>query len=170
MDKLAKIIDWILRIVGGISIVVTILNLFLKDYEYSENVKLISQPDEEELNKCKSYQEYPNDPSAIEKTLFVPLSCRVKTLKLYEVEFKNNKIRKAKLVKKFENLEPYQGVLFNVSRGCAMPQYMLEWKIDYGYIGSSILYCNGFNGNQNEIIVKYNHSVFSKIRKFLSLK
>lgn len=171
MEIILEVIDWILRITGLGSIIIIIINLFIKDYEYMENVEMISHPTEEELNKCKVYQEYPNIENAIEKTLFYPINCKVKVLKLYEVKITNRgKIKKGKLVNKFKNIEPYRGILFNVTRGCAVPVDMLEWKIDYGYKASVPLDANGFNGNENERTIKYTYGIISKIRKLLMIK
>ena len=74
METILEIIDWILRITGFCSLIIVFINLFIKDYEYLENVEIISQPTEEELNKCKVYQEYPNIENAIERTLFYPIN------------------------------------------------------------------------------------------------
>lgn len=171
METILEIIDWILRITGFCSLIIVFINLFIKDYEYLENVEIISHPTEEELNKCKVYQEYPNIENAIERTLFYPISCKVKVLKLYEVRISNRgKIKKEKFVRKFKNIEPYRGILFNVTRGCAVTVYMLEWKIDYGYKASVTLDANGFNGNENEKTIKYTYGIISKIRKLLMIK
>lgn len=171
MEVVLEIIDWILRITGLGSIIIILINLFIKDFEYIDNVKIIANPTENELNECKIYEEYPSEENAIERTLFMPLSCKVKSLKLREVKIaKNGKIKNGKRIKKFKRLEPYHGVLFNVTRGCAVPIYLLEWKIEYGYKGKSVLYANGFNGNENELIIKYSYGVISKIRKILMIK
>ena len=61
-------------------------------------------------------------------------------------------------------------MLFNIIRGCVAPTYLLEWKIDYGYKAKEELYSNGFNGNENEMIIKYRYGIISKIRKILMLK
>lgn len=171
MEVALEIIDWILRITGLGSIVVILINLFIRDCEYLDNVKIIANPSENELNECKYYEEYCEEENVYENTLFMPLSCNVKILKLYSLKLtENGKLKKDKLVKKFKKLEPYHGVLFNVTRSCGAPNYLLEWKIDYGYKGKEELYCNGFNGNENEMIIKYNYGVISKIRKILMLK
>ena len=171
MEVILEIIDWILRITGLGSIIIILINLFIKDFEYIDNVKIIANPTENELNECKSYEEYSSEENAIERTLFMPLSCKVRSLKLREVKIgKNGKIKNGKEIMKFKRLEPYHGVLFNVIRGCAIPKYLLEWEIEYGYKGKSVLYANGFNGNENELIIKYNYGIISKIRKILMLK
>ena len=171
MEVVLEVIDWILRITGLASIVIILINLFIKDCEYLSNVKIIANPTEDELNECKSYEEYCEEENICENTLFIPLSCNVKVLKLYSVKIsEKGKIKKDKLVKKFKNLEPYHGVLFNIIRGCAAPTYLLEWKIDYGYKGKEELYSNGFNGNEDEVVIKYNYGIISKIRKILMLK
>lgn len=38
MEVVLEVIDWILRITGLASIVIILINLFIKDYEYLENV------------------------------------------------------------------------------------------------------------------------------------
>lgn len=171
MEVALYVIDWILRITGLASIVIILINLFISDYEYLTNVKIIANPNESELNECKCYEEYREEENIYENTLFMPLSCNVKVLKLYSVKIsEKGKLKKDKLVKKFKNLEPYHGVLFNIIRGCASPTYLLEWKIDYGYKGKEELYSNGFNGNENEMIIKYSYGIISKIRKILLIK
>ncbi len=171
MEVILEIIDWILRITGLVSIIIISINLFIKEYEYIDNVKIIANPTENELNECKIYEEYISEEKSVEKTLFIPLSCDIKSLKVRKVKIVNNgKIKKGKVIKKFKRLEPYHGVLFNVTRGCAAPSYLLEWKIEYGYKGELILCANGFNGNENENIIKYNYGLISKIRKILLVK
>ena len=171
MEVALEIIDWILRITGLASIVVILVNLFIRDCEYIDNVKIIANPSEKELNECKYYEEYCEEENSYENTLFMPLSCNVKVLKLYSLKLtEKGKLKKDRLVKEFKRLEPYHGVLFNITRSCGAPTYLLEWKIDYGYKGKEELYSNGFNGNENEMIIKYNYGVISKIRKILMLK
>ena len=171
MEAVLETIDWILRITGLASIIIVLINLFIKECEYIDNVKIIANPSENELNECKYYEEYCEGENLQENILFMPLSCDVKVLKLYSVKInKKGKLKKDKLVKKFKNIEPYHGVLFNIIRGCAVPTYVLEWKIDYGYKGEEELYSNGFNGNENEMIIKYSYGIISKIRRILMLK
>lgn len=171
MEVVLNVIDWILRITGLGSMIIIAINIFIKEYEYLENVEIISNPTNKELNNCKVYSEFLNEEKTIERTLIIPISCRIKTLKLFEVKLSNKgKVKKGKLVKRFKNIEPYNGILLNVSRGCAAPQYMIEWKIDYGYKANVILYCNAFNGNENEKVIKYNYGLISKIRKILMIK
>ena len=161
----------VLRITGFASIIKIVINLFIRDFEYINNVKIISNPTKEELNRCKAYEEYNAEEKNHENTLFIPLSCNVKVLKLYSVKISNKgMLKKGKLVKKYKNLEPYDGVLFNITRGCAVPNYLIEWKIDYGYKARELLDSNGFNGNNNEEIIKYNYGIISKIRKILMIK
>ena len=171
MQTILEIIDWILRITGLASIIIILTNLFIKDCEYINNVKIIANPTEDELNKCKTYEEYGEEEKSHENTLFIPLSCNVKVLKLYSLKLtEDGKLKKDVLIKKYKNLEPYHGVVFNIMRTCAAPNYLLEWKMDYGYKGKEELSYNGFNGNDNEEIIKYSYGIISKIRKILMLK
>ncbi len=171
MEVILEVIDWILRITGLSSIIIILINLFFKDSEYLDNVKIIVNPTEEELNKCKDYDEYGNKEESHENTLFIPLSCNVKVLKLYSLKLtEDGVLKKDLLIKKFKNLEPYHGVVFNIMRTCAASSYLLEWKVDYGYKGEELLSYNGFNGNDNVEIIKYNYGIISKIRKILMLK
>ena len=93
------------------------------------------------------------------------------SVKLYSLKLtEDGNLKKDVLIKKYKNLEPYHGVVFNIMRTCAAPNYLLEWKIDYGYKGKEELSYNGFNGNDNEEIIKYSYGIISKIRKILMLK
>ena len=171
MEIFLQVIDWILRITGLASIIIILINLFINDFEYIDNVKIIANPTEEELNKCKNYEEYSEEEKSYENTLFLPLSCNVKVLKLYSLKLtEEGKLKKEALIKKYKNLEPYYGVIFNAMRTCAAPRYLLEWKIDYGYKGKEIVQYNGFNGNDDKEIVKYHYGFISKIRKILMIK
>ena len=103
MKIASEIIDWILRITGLGSIVFILINLFIKDCEYLDNVKIIANPSENELNECKYYEEYYEEKNLYENTLFMPLSCNVKVLKLYSLKLtENGKLKKDKLIKKFK--------------------------------------------------------------------
>ena len=51
MEVILEIIDWILRITGLVSIIIISINLFIKEYEYIDNVKIIANPTENELNE-----------------------------------------------------------------------------------------------------------------------
>ena len=171
MKYVIETIDWILRITGLAFTIIILINLFIKECEYIDNVKIIANPTEDELNECKIYEEYISEEKSIERTLFIPLSCNIKSLKIRKVKITNNgKVKKGKVIKEFKRLEPYHGVLFNTIRGCTIPSYLLEWKIEYGYKGESILCTNGFNSNENENIIKYNYGLISKIRKILLIK
>ena len=94
MEVILEIIDWILRITGLVSIIIISINLFIKEYEYIDNVKIIANPTENELNEWKIYEEYISEEKSVEKTLFIPLSCDIKSLKVRKVKIVNNgKIR-----------------------------------------------------------------------------
>ena len=86
MEVVLEVIDWILRITGLASIIIILINLFIKECEYIDNVKIIANPTEDELNECKYYEEYCAEENLYENTLFMPLSCNVKVLKLYSVK------------------------------------------------------------------------------------
>ena len=68
MEVILEIIDWILRITGLVSIIIISINLFIKEYEYIDNVKIIANPTENELNECKIYEEYISEEKSVEKT------------------------------------------------------------------------------------------------------
>lgn len=98
MEVVLGIIDWILRITGLGSIIIVLVNLFIRDCEYLSNVKIISNPSENELNECKYYEEYCEEENLYENTLFMPLSCNVKVLKLYSVKIsEKGKLKKDKV-------------------------------------------------------------------------
>ena len=72
MKFVIETIDWILRITGLASTIIILINLFIKECEYIDNVKIIANPTEDELNECKIYEEYISEEKSIERTLFIP--------------------------------------------------------------------------------------------------
>lgn len=138
--NMTEIIDWILRITGIISFVNVIINVIYKEYFICDNAHIIDNPSKEELdNYLHLFDHNDIETQTIEKTLFVSVNSKVKKLKLYNIKHKKGKFLRGKIIKEVNNIEPEECHLFYISRGCAMPLYILEWTMDYGIKANYVL-------------------------------
>lgn len=175
ISSLAINIDWILRIIGMSTIIVTFLsffyNLFITKDSYDE-INIISDPTDDELSQYSYYESFEFESNnSSESTLFAPVNTSIHKISLYKLKLTDKGIlRKTTRVYYRKKLEPNEAILFHIYRNCASPSVMLSWKSRDGYTSNYYFVENGFNGNNNVHIIKYKKTFINSLIDFILKK
>ncbi|MBN1469446.1 MAG: hypothetical protein JXM74_01745 [Fusobacteriaceae bacterium] len=166
ITKVIDIIDMILRLTGLLTLVNGVLLVILPKKETSSNIVIerVSNPSD---CKVSFYQEYSEDESLGELTMFTSMDSNVKEVRLYTIKWENNKLKNDKLLKSFKNIKVETGILFDIYYNCGMPSQKIEWICDYGIKGEYYFSENGFNGRVDKTVYSYNYNFISNLRKLI---
>lgn len=170
---ITDILDWILRIVGLLSIFMWFISLifnFFKNKNSYLNINIISNPSTDILNSIIYYNEFnpDNHESNGESTLLFPSDDCIYNVKLYKLSItKRGTLKKDKLIFKEKKLLPNTGILFNIYKNCGAPGYMISWKNKDGANAKYEFYENGFNGNNNLNIIEYKTNFINRIFNYI---
>lgn len=169
------IIDWILRITGLVSIIFSVISFLASRKEHISNVEVKflgydnNEPSESGL---KYYEVFKDDTDNNEYTLFRPIGCEAKYLKVYDVQWnsKKNRLENGSCLATYKNIGHDKGVLLNIYYAEGIPSRKIEWKTDYGMKGEHYFGNNGFNGVVDVTCYKYRLGPISNVRRLLGLK
>jgi hypothetical protein len=175
MEDIMYIIDWILRITGLLSLILGTLAFALSRKEYISNIKVEflgydqAEPDEDDL---RYYEVYKDNIYNNEYTLFRPIGCEVKYLKIYELEWNSKKkvLEKKQCLKTYKDIGHYKGIVLNIYYVEGIPTRKIEWKTDYGMKGEHFFSYNGFNGKVDITFYKYKFGLINNLRRIFGLK
>lgn len=173
MATLYLIIDNILRITGSAAIIIGIIAFFTNRTEYIADVEIKRFRDIEMMQKIKEvniYHEYVDSECPGEYTLFIPNSCRIKSVRVYSIVFRNNKLVNDICIKEFKELQPYHAILFNINYIETIPTRKIVWTSDYGLKGTHIFQEDLTTDNVDVLIYKYKYGLISKLRFKLGIK
>ncbi|WP_142413291.1 hypothetical protein [Hathewaya massiliensis] len=153
MDKLAYILDWILRIIGILSLFIGIAKvicaIFKTEHIY-DDITIIANPTESQIDKYHSIVEFCDEKCGGEYTLIAPVKQELKNLKIYELKItKRDKLKKSKVVYRLKKLEPNTALLINIYCNCGIPSRMIQWQVTDKSIAKYYFGENGFNGNSS---------------------
>ena len=165
-NNIALIIDWILRLVGILALIMNLILLFTKHNKDEVNVYInkIKKIDFDKYENALIYDDG-NENMNGEYLLFKPQG---KTSFLYvkycECEFTGKKLVIKKEIKCFNNINSSNGLIIYTYFPCGVPSRIIQWKTEYGVKGEYVIFENGKDGD-----VKYgNHIYFYIINNFIS--
>lgn len=167
--KLSEFIDWILRIVGILSIFQVIIKYLFKKKVWHDDIKIIrkklSEAEKEELKFRRIYY-FGDDPNEI--TIIQGTTYPIREIKVYDCIFDKEKLKKGKTIYTQRNILPYETVFLKLYYGCTIPNYIVEIKNNNYEIADILIAENGFNGNVNyENGIIYKQSFISIIYKMI---
>ena len=172
-----------LAIIGIVSIAVTILRIFWTLFcssEWIDNVKIeeydMNIYPEGENHWFPEYYPYFQDDNAVEnhatKNFFIPENTiinKVKLKKLIDLNFENGK-EKYETIHTFKSISPDKPICLIIERAETIPQYLIEWRTQYGGRARYYFCENLRDENNNERGFEYKYGPVSKVRKILDLK
>lgn len=158
--ELSIIIDWILRIVGILSIFKIIINILFCRKVWRDDVEIKrKQSIESECDEFEYKHIYYFEKDNTEVTIISGKIYPIKKIEIYESRLYKNKIKKGKLIYSYNNLFPDDALFLKLYYGCTMPIYIIKIK-SHNYENTEIFLSeNGFNGNvdyKNGILYKKN--------------
>lgn len=167
--RVVDIIDMILRLTGILTLVNGLLCVIIAKKETLSNI-IIKRVSDASDCEVSFHQEYSEDESLGELTMFTSMDSNVKEVRLYTVKWENDKLKNDKLLKSFKNIQIETGILFDIYYNCGMPSRKIEWICDYGVKGEHYFSENGFNGRVDKTVYSYKYSFLSNLRKLIGWK
>lgn len=176
-----EVVDFLLRSVGLLSIVLTIIRTVwvfcTNNIEYWDDLTLtvydnIEELDDTEKNVSPQF-EWVGSHEYAQFNLFKPNNMKIKKIQLLKVQFDDLRGKSKmsyKLVKSFENVTPLNPLCIVIERPEIVPEYVLKWQSEYGAEGMYFFGRNGRTGQYNRNGFEYRMSTVAKIRKILGLK
>ena len=165
-----EMIDWILRIIGILSIFACLISLFLNRYEFNVNV-YINRIEKNEVIEYKNAIEYIDTTLNGEYLIFIPQgNTNFKNVKYCEYIFTGKKFKKSKVIKMFNNINCTNGLVIKTYYPCGVPSRIIQWEADYGVKGYYIIAENGKDGDVKFGNYLYKYNIFSNLRKILNWK
>lgn len=170
-----EVIDWILRITGLMSIIVVIISFICSREEHFSNVEIkLLGCDQREPNEdgLKYFEVFTDENPNNEYTLFRPIGCDVKYLKVYEVIWneKKNKLENKRCIATYNDIGHDKGILLNINYSEGIPARRIVWEADYGIKGEHLFGYNGFNGVVDVTCYKYKTGFTANIRRRIGFK
>ena len=159
----ATIIDWILRVVGILSLIKLLCKFIFDKRKWDDTLKIKRVFNSEKyLNNYKRI--YPYGEDSEETTIIESNIFPIKRINIYKIKCKNGKINKDKLLYSHRDLLPGEALFLNKCYSCGIPNCIVE-IVSYDYGKALVeLQENGINGNVNfEKGIEYNYSIWSKI-------
>lgn len=173
-----------LAIIGLISLLLTIVRVIwalFDSNEWIDNIRIEEYPMDKDFENEKGFypEFYPAYPSEIEneyakQNLFIPQNTIIRKAVIKKVDFYENKKGemqyKYKKVYVVKEISPHNPLCLVIERTESIPQYMIEWKTEYGGKGEYYFGDNLLNGDNTLNGFKYHYGLISRIRKILNLK
>lgn len=173
-----------LAIIGLLSLLITVVRIiwtFLQGSEWIDNIRIEEYPLDKDFDTEKGvYPEfYPKHPSAMDnefatQNLFIPQSTIIRNAIIKKVDFYENRKGetdyKYKKVFTVKEISPHTPLCLVIERTEAIPQYMIEWKTEYGGKGEYYFGDNLRNGDNSLTGFRYHFGFIARIRKILNLK
>jgi len=167
---IATILDWILRIIGIISLLWFLISLFIKTKEFSTSVRISRIVDKREIERYSDYREFTDPELTGEYLVFEPQDSIVKRVIIYKVKWSVKGLKKEMKLAEFKDVTPGKPLIYNTYYPEGAPSKMVEWQGDYGTKGVYILHENGKTGNVEMYNYIYHLGLIQKIRRKLDLK
>ncbi len=178
-----EVINNILAVIGLISLVQTIIRTiwaFTQNTEWIDNIRIEEHPLDIDLEEDTDYvlDFYPDMPERIEnecatQNLFIPQSTIIKSVVLKKVKLidtENGVQEKYERVHVFHDVSPHNPICLVIERRHSIPEFMLEWKTDYGVTAQYYFGENCRNGVNSFSGFRYRVGFWAKLRKVLDLK
>lgn len=167
--KLSEFIDWILRVVGILSILQVIIKYLFQKKVWHNDIKVtrktFNDAEKDEFRFKRIYY-FGDDPNEI--TIIYGENLPIREIKVYNCIFEKNKLKKGKIIYTQKNILPNEAVFLKLYYSCAMPNYIVEIKNNNYEIADLLIAENGFNGNVNyENGILYKKSIISIIYKII---
>jgi hypothetical protein len=170
MDSFIDIIDWILRIVGFFTIIISFISLFINRSEFDVNV-YINRINKSDFANYENAIEYVDADMNGEYLVFMPQgNTNFKNVKYRECIFHRKRFKIKKVLKQFKNINCTNGLIINTYYPCGLPGRILEWEADYGVKGRYIIIENGKDGNVKYGNYLYKYNLLSRFRKLVDWK
>ena len=178
-----EVINNILAVIGLISLVQAVIRtiwVFTQNSEWIDNISIEEYQLDVDLEEDTDYvlDFYPDVPERVDneyatQNLFIPQSTIIKKVVLKKVrliEKENNTLEKYERVHVFHDVSPHNPICLVIERRHSIPEYMLEWKTDYGVTAQYYFGENCRNGINSFSGFRYHVGFWAKIRKVLDLK
>lgn len=177
-----EIINYILSIIGIISLIVTLVRIiwtFSGNTEWLDNIKIEEHPMKYSVegNKGLYPQYYPCSPDEFQsepaaQTLFIPQNSIIKKVALKQIVLSSvyEGKEKYKTVHVFKDVTPLTPICLVAERRQAIPEYLLEWKTEYGAHAVYYFYDDLYSSRNNQKGFEYTFGFWAKVRKVLGLK
>lgn len=167
--KLSEFIDWVLRIIGILSILQVIIKYLFKKELWHDDIKIarkaLNEAEKDELRFKRIYY-FGDDQNEI--TIIQGTTYPIREIKVYDCIFNKNKLKKGKILYTQKNILPDEAVFLKLYYSCSMPNYIVEIINNKYEIAEILIAENGFNENVNyEKGILYKESFISIIYKMI---
>lgn len=167
--KLSEFIDWILRVVGILSILQVIIKYLFQKKVWHNDIKVTrktfndAEKDEFRFKRIYYFGDDPNEITIIQGTTYP-----IREIKVYDCIFNKNKLKKGEILYTQKNILPDEAVFLKLYYSCSMPNYIVEIINNKYEIAEILIAENGFNENVNyENGILYKQSFISIIYKMI---
>lgn len=166
-EALLSLIDVILSITGGISLLLCVVRFFhnrkmvswadsaiIKDYDPEYDFEM------EEKNPIYAKIARPTEYTSL--VMFKPQNCVIRKLEIIRLR-QNGKVKR--IAETYHNLSPETPVFFHIERAECITRYKLKWYLDFGDYCEYELVENGRNGINDSEGAVYHSTWISNLRK-----
>ena len=172
ISQIKNICDMIISFGGAIAVIFVIIRYFLhflfREKKVDSSIKIIDVPEDsffENTQPPLSFY-YESEEHASEVTMIYSKDSVIRNLIIYEMNFKNKKLKKGRKLKVIDEVSPNTPILIYYNRPCGCyPKLSITWNDKYFLRASYLFNYNGFNGYQSEESIIYKETFRSLIAK-----